>query len=407
MTHIEVTLLTRSIILGASSLGVLFALSLAPRVPPGTLLASGETPARIERAEPLFASVPWRLSEEPIFSVGAVLGPEHELFGEVAGAVRLSSGAVVVADRQAAEVRFFDGDGALSARAGRRGDGPGEFVLIKSIGRCRGDSLFVFDGRKRFMSTFAPDGRFVRTLDISGLMNDGRIPRSFACNDRGVLVFKQRPAEFPAGREGPHRPSIPIVLRRPDGSRIELGRFPGSERYTLVHTESYSDMPRPLGKRTSVAVGDRRVYVGTGDRFEIVVFSLKGERVGAIRDTVSRVELTPERVEAYIEHAVSRIEGRREREEMREYYAGFEYPERGPAHLELLVGEDGNVWVEQFPLPGEAPRWRVYSPGGERLATVTMPRRFELMAAGEDYVLGVWKERNDVEYVHMYRIIKS
>src|SRR5687767_15495740 len=49
----------------------------------------------------------WRVSERPILSIGSSDAEGPELFGSVEGAVRLSSGTVVVADGKSLELRFF------------------------------------------------------------------------------------------------------------------------------------------------------------------------------------------------------------------------------------------------------------------------------------------------------------
>lgn len=350
---------------------------------------------------------PWRLSADAVFSIGGSLGPTHEAFGEVEGVVRLSAGTVVVAAARAGELRFFSSDGEWLRSAGGRGPGPEEFQSIASIGRFRGDSVAVFDGQKPYLSVWAPDGTFGRTIPLSDVQSGRFLPRSFACSDRGTLAFVHSREPEPLDGEGPHRPRVPISVVGPVGDVRELGTFAATERYFFRNPDGTgTDRPRPLGKRTSVVVDDGRVFVGTGDAFEIEVFSVDGEHVGTIRDTVTRVELTGERLDTYIEYQLGFVEGDR-RDAMRRFLEELEYPDRAPAHLDLLAGEDGHLWVEEFHLPGEPATWRVYRPGGGRVASVETPSRFTLMAAGVDYVLGVWRDELDVQHVRMYRILRE
>lgn len=356
----------------------------------------------------------WRLTEDPILSVGAALYPEHEVFGDLVDVVRLDSGVIVAADRLSGELRYFGPEGSLVRRSGGRGEGPREFINIIGMERYRGDSLVVLDARRRYLPVWSPEGTFARTIDLSVLPSDllqYSLPRRFACNDRGTLALVGRNLPPPSGLQtGPLRSDAPVVLLGPDGTIRKLGDFRGDERY--VHTRpdggGGSLGPRPFGKRLSVAVGDSLAYVGTGDAFEIAAFSLDGDRAGTITDTVTRVVLTEETLDAYIREDASRTEGGEERvEELRKRYASMELPERAPAHRDLLVGDGGHLWVEEYPGPGEPPRWRVYTPGGERVAVLTLPRRFALTAAGPDYVLGIWKDATDVDHVRMYGILGS
>jgi len=355
------------------------------------------------------SELPWRLSEEPVLSIGAVLGPESEVFGHVAGVVRLGSGTVVVADRGSADLRYFDRDGELLRRAGGEGRGPREFLAIKEIHRCGGDSIFVLDARKPYLSVWSPEGEFGRTLPLYSVRSgeSALVPRSFACGDSGTLVFLAARPHRPI--PGPHRPTVPVLLMAPDGSVRELGEFPDTERYFVRGRDGRggSSMPRPLGKRTAIAAGEERLYVGTGDRFEVAVFSLEGERVGTLRDTVTPAPVTDDRIEEYVERRVAGVEEPARRRCLGAFWRELEYPGRAPAYRDVRVGEDGNVWIEEFRMPGEPQRWRIYAPDGERLAVLEMPDRFRLMAAGEDHVLGIRRDVSEVEFVHMYRILKG
>lgn len=49
----------------------------------------------------------WRLSAKPTLVIGTIAGEAALTFGRIGGAVRLSTGAVVVADQQASEIRFL------------------------------------------------------------------------------------------------------------------------------------------------------------------------------------------------------------------------------------------------------------------------------------------------------------
>lgn len=362
---------------------------------------------------------PWRLTEEPILSVGAALAPEHEVFGDLVDVVRLSSGVVVTADRLSGELRFFGPDGRLVRRRGGRGEGPREFINIIAMERCRGDSLVVLDARRRYLPVRSPDGTFARTIDLTGLPSDGfghPPPELISCNDRGTLALAGESLPSPSSLEGgPLRTSFSVVLLGPDGTVRNVGDFPGDERYVHLRRSGSrpagSVGPRPFGKRLSVALGDSLAYVGTGDAFEIAVFSLDGERVGTVSDTVSRVELTEERLDEYAAEIASRAEDGEERlRELRERYTSLDLPEAAPAHGDMLVGEGGHLWVQEYPGPGEPPRWRIYAPGGERVAVLTLPRRFDLRAAGldgggTDYALGIWRDEADVEHVRMYGVV--
>jgi len=345
----------------------------------------------------------WQLSERPLLSIGSTdSGPE--LFGRIAGAVRLSSGAVLVADRASNQLRLFSSAGRLMRTVGRYGGGPGEFRSIGSIRRCAGDTIFVDDGGNGRISVFSPTGSYVRAFDPRSWSVDGMPPYDFWCNTTGTLAAIHRSPEPPAAI-GPRRPNIAITLITPNGALVKLGTFPAPERYFLGE----EDIPRPLGKPTSIALGSNAAYVGTGDAFEVLELSLRGERVGTIRDARRLVPVTSAHVTRYIADLLDRSSGRglldRKTREM--LYKNLEYPRWFPSHGRLLVDGSDNLWIEDYPIPGaEEHRWSVFTSDRVAIALIRVPGRFEILEIGTDYVLGIWRDELDVEYVRLYGLVR-
>jgi hypothetical protein len=52
-------------------------------------------------------------------------------------------------------------------------------------------------------------------------------------------------------------------------------------------------------------------------------------------------------------------------------------------------------------------RWTVFSPEGRALGSVVTPPGLRVLEIGRDYVLGVWQDELDVEYVRMHRLDRS
>lgn len=67
----------------------------------------------------------------------------------------------------------------------------------------------------------------------------------------------------------------------------------------------------------------------------------------------------------------------------------------------------GNLWVENYPAPGTSMNfWSVFDVEGFFLGRVTMPHEFSPLDIGPDYVLGLWRDEDDVEHVRMYELIE-
>ena len=80
----------------------------------------------------------WRVSPEAYVAIAAGSESSSQLL-VVEGAIRLSDGTVVVGDRGAAAVKYFDGSGRLVRTSGRQGQGPGEFQYLAWLQPCGGE----------------------------------------------------------------------------------------------------------------------------------------------------------------------------------------------------------------------------------------------------------------------------
>ncbi len=61
---------------------------------------------------------------------------------------------------------------------------------------------------------------------------------------------------------------------------------------------------------------------------------------------------------------------------------------------------EGSIWVERYPEAAEpTAHWVVLCPDGEVAARLELPRRFEPLEIGSDYVVGVLTDEMDVEHV--------
>ncbi len=93
--------------------------------------------------------LPWRISAEPVVTIGRAEGDEPYLLHIVRDALRLADGRVVVLNNGTQELRVFDGDGTHLATWGGRGEGPGEFRSLAAIEPWRGDSIAAWYGPRR------------------------------------------------------------------------------------------------------------------------------------------------------------------------------------------------------------------------------------------------------------------
>ncbi len=67
-----------------------------------------------------------------------------------------------------------------------------------------------------------------------------------------------------------------------------------------------------------------------------------------------------------------------------------------------------NLWVEEYLTPGATERgWSIYSKDGRAIGRLRAPVNFEILETGLEYVLGVWRDELNVDYVRLYSLVKK
>ena len=92
--------------------------------------------------------------------IGALDGPDAEVFGEVSDVAVTADGTMWISDSQLAVIRRFAPDGTYLGDVGREGDGPGEFRGGMDIGVAALDEgrMVAYDVHARRISFFSEDG---------------------------------------------------------------------------------------------------------------------------------------------------------------------------------------------------------------------------------------------------------
>jgi len=353
----------------------------------------------------------WRLSAEPTLEIGMLDGPPEYQFGAISGVTRLRDGTVVVADRQANHLRFFDPEGGHVRTAGREGGGPGEFRMVTLLRSAGNDSVVTFDVGNRRISVFAPDGTFMRSIPIQGdTQVTFPIPLArFA--DGSFLVNGGAPGASSSG-DGASRRPVSLYRLTPESGLSHIARFLGNEAFVQTEGNSkrqqVSTQALPFARSSAFVAGDSILYAGDTDRFEIGRYAASGELLSIIRRSTPAREVTPADIDAFKRESLrTRAPGSPGRARMERALAEMPYPATMPAFSTLGTDPGRNLWVLEYePIPDTPGTWTVFDPTGTMLGTVATPARLQVVEIGDDYVLGVWKDELDVQTVRLYALEK-
>ena len=239
----------------------------------------------------------WSVDPEPTLVLGLLEGPDAQLFSRIRGAVRLSTGTIVVLDGASQQLRAFSPDGTHLWTAGGPGEGPGEMRNPTHLETLPGDTLQLQDGVSRIR--YAADGTLIahERLATADLMRFGRyfasecaVPsfvgnRVLACSGDGFDA-REAPRE-----EGPWRGETELaVLPWNLDSIAHLGVFLKEEGWALP----FEGLPRlpeqlvilggggmgyaspPMSRKGIFAVGGwpRKLAVADGWGDEVQTFDL-------------------------------------------------------------------------------------------------------------------------------------
>jgi len=354
----------------------------------------------------------WRVSEEPIVDIGAERGDEaYELF-RVTGARRLADGRIVVANMGTHQLRFFDASGEFLSSAGREGGGPGEFQALLGVWTVGDGSLLTYDLRQRRVSVFQADGSFVRSYQPSLGGSRFGFVNPIGAFDDGSLLVMMGSASGGELREGPSRdPAYLLHIDNEGALRDTLGQLPGPEFYSRSQTTdqgtAFTAVPIIFGRAPQVAVAAGGFYAGSADAYEIDYYAVEGRHPRSIRLDRARAPVAPEDVAAF-KRAQLDLAPEAQRPALEQRLADLPVAETLPAHAQLVVDSEGNLWVQDYPLPGAGrSRWAVFDPEGAWLGMVDMAPDFSVYQIGPDFVLGRWSDEVGVEHVRVYELIKS
>jgi hypothetical protein len=371
-------------------------------------------------------STDWSVDTTAMVTIGTFDGDDPYVFGDLAGITRDDQGRIVVADKQASEIRFFDAQGKFLHKVGRTGEGPGEYYYLMQLMRRPPDSLAILDYEGLRITILTGDGKYVRSYRphkqantgprVTGMWADGSllaIERLGACSgyrrmveqnkDQGVCVDSARYQRRAENGEV-IRAAGPLVAGRQHLVLIEGNTVAVlSNRYPQAYWAAHRD----------------RLYYSDAERFEVRVYTSDGrlERIMRVRFDPPAPTHETFSAPSMLVRNVTQPDVRARMERFLEATEGVPPPARVPAHTGMVVDRQGNVWLQEFesPIrrPAHAQRWFVFDTAGVlrhslRIRAILAQERFTNWTGeiGDDYVLGYWRDADQVETVRFFPLRK-
>jgi hypothetical protein len=176
--------------------------------------------------------------------------------------------------------------------------------------------------------------------------------------------------------------------------------------------------------RTRIASFQDRFCMSWTETYTITCWRPDGSALLTIKREVARRRVTAKESAAYQRAAAGyRADGSNRfppglREHRIRVAGELKFAQWHPALLDLFPAQTGELWIREYN-PDDAATtgfhkfsegtssWSVFAPDGRWLATVKLPGRFVPTEIGQDYILGVTQDEDEVERVALHRLSRT
>jgi hypothetical protein len=353
----------------------------------------------------------WRVAPSPKLEIGVRDGEETIQFFGVTDALRLSDGRIVVLNNGTRSIRIFSPEGQLIREFGRDGEGPGEFRTLSSVHALSGDTLLVWDGRRRVFSVLTASGEFVRSQRLTWAGSEQLV--GIRPLPDGRVLVKTYAGPFTGGGDpgqGIHRSTAPLLLFGRDGTLLDtIGVFPNAESAVMEISGSPAYTVPPFDKNFFFDVRGSSIILGTAERMEVSVWDVESGTKAVFRSPDFELSVTQNDRDWYRQRMLETSPSPEAREEAEMLLEKVPFPEFRAAFTNLCVDPVGNIWLRtgrHLYYYAPAREWTVLSPDGAFLGRVSLPPDFAVLNFGPDDLLGVWKDEVGAEFIRVYALEK-
>lgn len=375
------------------------------------LLAPGCGPSTIPHRTP-----EWDLEAQ--LRIGSHDDPAQALTA-VGELVLGANGAVYISQPQEQRIKVFSSSGELVLTIGRKGDGPGEFSSIGSMGWL-GDTLYVSDPYSRRVSLFRPDGTYVRSIsnnwpaiqDVYRVLGIDRL-----MDDGTVVVATQVPSQLIADGSVT---ALPLVRMDTAGSVLatvaEISVRNSQMAMPVGNGALYS--PQPFGDAPLfgvspvgdfVVVLDRRAATSHQDAImRFIKITSGGDTVVTQGMLYDPVRFQTELIDSILDHRSAAVTGLfgSAREARAAFSERIFRPSFFPPASAIAVASEDMVFIRREALSSSEALWEVVTSEGTHLGSVSMPSSGRVFRANGNEVWATVRDEFDVTYVVRYRVTR-
>jgi hypothetical protein len=210
---------------------------------------------------------------------------------------------------------------------------------------------------------------------------------------------------------GAFRPRGGALRVSVDLSRIDTLMFFGDiERVTVRAPWGPTPVVPARAKTTVITVQATlaRACIGDQERPEIVCFGRDASRT-VVRWTSEAAPVTEQEVATWRDTILAQYTQKISEELALAVLAQVNVPTVGPHYSRLVLDRVGNLWAERGGAnrpAAESVEYLVFEPSGAQLGVVALPA-INVLEIGDDYVVGVYRDEFEIEYLQLHEIMKQ
>lgn len=350
------------------------------------------------------AQATWTVDPKPILDIRG-LGPSGSVnFNSPAGAMRLSNGSILLADRSAFAVRLFDAKGKLVKTTGRKGQGPNEFRSLGWGGPCGADTLIVWDSGANLATLIGANGDIATQIRIpadSGVHEP--MGGGFACAKDGRIAYPSAPIGRSKTSEPDHLVQLVsvIVVDRGGHRLTQVDSLIGIEARSINRNGTQQPLSRSA---LAVSVGDQIVF-GSSDTTALSVMRPNGS-ITTMDLPIRRRAPTREEYEVAARALVNGYPTARADLFLKMMLA-FPLPDRLPAYMALFSDPAGMVWAQLSPTGSKPVELVAYRLDGRPAGRVVLPYAATIHEIGREYILASYSDEDDETHLAVFRLVRT
>jgi hypothetical protein len=275
------------------------------------------------------------------------------------------TGNIYVLEQQTQSIWKFGPNCDYLESLGRKGEGPGEFIIPREFHATADGGLIVRDVSLHRFSVFGPDGKYRDTFGFQGIVWNFRV----GLGDRIYCERRDRNRRDLSGKA-----VFKIELYSPDFTFV-AAIDTAEVRYNKYITEpTYTNVPLPFAPRIYWDVTPRgNVIVAYSENYSVKVFSPDGEPLAEFRHDAPRIKVTEEdRDRHFAGLTTSRgdVVHRGVPDYIRE---NTEFPDYKPYIQGLTVDHEGILLFQTYQETGSRVYYDAFDESGEFFGRAALP----------------------------------